>query len=475
MAASHNDFNNNRQVFYHFDYDSVVQFISKNKFIQNSMQKFEQSDETSVDRQHIESLYQAIQSGHLLADVFSDHQCQLYSLYLLKCKRISLFDFLTVNIYLIGLMQCTNKQTLNEKDSKKLFVDYEVLSLDEKMLKAFIEKVAGISKGIRVQLNEHFEEQLSSKLHGLPSLSKIVIKLSDNIEKSGHSFFHGAAIVSPFILEDTKINCYYLPSAHFIDAMLDCLYPNHPVKMAPILGNIGFATLAKLHKIGVHPIALYSPDVRSNPLTVHNETPGPLPILVHDLFHLSIANIIPNNIYDFLYDYFVPELMEKYELTYDDIERITENNYGYPRLDLNKAYLYQLYNILDVNITGVKELSLKAIIDKSFLDITYNSGMNHDQYSDTFKRSLELLLDFKKNAEIIKRTYGFTDSEFAPVVKKINKIINQYQDKIMMWFPEHTTDFKVRQNSAQLNRFFKNKPVCQNDSLNISPKVYFTT
>src|SRR5262245_1882951 len=92
---------------YNNDYESVTQFVRLNKNIPQNMEKFESSLQDQIE---IQQLLTSIREGDLNHPVFSNPNCQLYSLYLLKLKQIDIDDFLTVNIYLCTLMQYTDKQ-----------------------------------------------------------------------------------------------------------------------------------------------------------------------------------------------------------------------------------------------------------------------------------------------------------------------------------------------------------------------------
>lgn len=98
------------------EFEQLFQFIQKNKVIRASLASLT-SENVEIDK-----LLEAILIGDSQAEIFSHPDCYLYLLYLMQNQRISLDQGVSVYLYLLCLMQFTNKQPLKTDDHELNFL-----------------------------------------------------------------------------------------------------------------------------------------------------------------------------------------------------------------------------------------------------------------------------------------------------------------------------------------------------------------
>jgi hypothetical protein len=300
-----NDFN------YNDDYESVMQFINKNTLIPELLEKFNHSKD---DQENILKLQKLINKGNLKHKIFENRYCQLYALYLLKEKKISITVFLTVNIYLAALMEFTDLQPLKEIDSdikeKKeltLIKIADIIDLLNKHLEINTEKFRLIdSYATSISIQDEF------KKNELDEIDKNIIK----IKKPAKSL-EDLVKQTPLIFADDEN--YYIPLAGLMKTIQNLLINNGSIKIAPVFGTINIHTLYLIHQRGFHPVNLYSTVVKSNPVEEHEARRGPLWIILHDMSHIFFSNFCLPNQYSFFYNYFIPKLSEIFKVTMENL------------------------------------------------------------------------------------------------------------------------------------------------------------
>ncbi|ASQ47296.1 hypothetical protein [Legionella clemsonensis] len=87
----------------HVRFNELMQFISKNKTINNFVNQVNAHDTNA------QALYNAIETGDFAAEIFSHPECSLYLLYLIKAGKIDFDTGITVYVYLMVLMQFTHQ------------------------------------------------------------------------------------------------------------------------------------------------------------------------------------------------------------------------------------------------------------------------------------------------------------------------------------------------------------------------------
>lgn len=384
---------------YHNDYASVMQFISKNTVIPDYLASFADSVQ---DQANISTLLRAIESANFKDEIYSHPHCELYALYLFKENKISMQTFVTLHVYLTVLMQFTNMQNLREEDNDlKRLTNVSTVPYDSEWIKRhFFGKIKlFLSKKYGTKTLD--QARLSEALKDLNDFDKTFILILIPTETKDHQ------VVKPYLMTDEIkriLNVYgvdtelvlfnlhgylYIPSAALFDKVLYAVNPDHPVKMAPIFGNISVATLHKFHQIGLRPVNLYSKHVKSNPAMVHNQRLGPFYVLSHDLyFHLALVNTLSKNHFDFVQQYLIPTVAKSANLT---LQKAIANDRSYSlpllidieirvrRMDVNDpdVYLYQcLKHALVNDKTQIQTIFNAIYADKEHLKNIYNIDLD---------------------------------------------------------------------------------------------------
>lgn len=376
---------------YHSDYASVMQFISKNKTIPHELERVHREEQDNVTQ-----LLDAMGKGDLNHEIFSHPDCQLYSLYILKnhADKISLTDFLTIQIYLSILMQFTSKQSLKiaDADSKR---DYEVKLFE------LSEVQDSLFRGLR---RKHFqrhqyiafdEKEFAAKADQLSPLHRSVIgfkrpdKSADTIAELIHEFEK----YSPLLFGYYDWVC--MPSAGIIELILSTFNPDQPIKSAPLFGRVGLHTLYEMHQRGYHPVNLYSNLVISNPKFVHGVETGPFLSLAHDLVaHVYWGNLLTQKQHDFLHEYLLPATAKRLNITIREIEAQARNSIG---LDKN------LFTLVDLDIDNYITRHFPVITDNN----VYLYTMIKFALESNKESSLSIIEMLKSDAQLIKEKFGF--------------------------------------------------------------------
>lgn len=374
-------------------YDLVIQFIKNNTAINQAMPEFSSSE---VHQKKIQNLLVNLQNGHLQEAIFTDENCALYNLYLLKNNKISLEHFLTAHIYLTVLMLYTDKQNLKEKDRDlKKITEVSLASIEDIIEKLTCKLDSTHFKNfLSRNMTQPEKDRLQTDFETLLPLEKVVIrikkpdKLQDDVDKQTERYFN-----SPFLLSDK--NFYYIPSVTAIQIMIKLINPAQVVKVAPIFGKISLATLLKIHQNGYHPVALYAPFVESNPEAIHGKRGGPLAALLHDLGgHIYFGNLLNKNIYQFLFSYLIPKMMNDTQLNNKPLKE-------------EKGKLLSLLSIIDLNFTDIEKEFLAVNLAHGVLRL--NSQDNPTENENAFIPLIDNLLQQHNQ---IKEAYDIDVAEF---------------------------------------------------------------
>lgn len=390
---------------YNDDYESVMQFIKKqyiNKDGTTIPEFLEAFYHSPDDQANIERLMQCIQKGDLGDEIFYDPLCQLYAVYLLKEKRISIETFLSINIYLIAVMQFSPYATLKgeDQDVKILNSTLEVLNIDdEKLQDDFIQNLR--KKHFTLNSQPLNVDELKKKISALSSLEKNVIRLPIKIEpffgyESGYkTMMSDIGTYSPFVFKKVvgqEIE-FYFPLAGVTQLFLETINPENPIKMAPIFGRIGLLTLFKMHQRGFHPVSLYSCFVKNNVNRTHNLRCGPLPLLLHDnVVHVYWGNLLTSNEHKFIFEYLIPKFANILNI---DINSLNDDRDGF----------HQLIDLLFINQdkkSKYKKLSFAEIINK-LLHINGDDNLNARL---DVRMNVRLIESIYKEKDMIRDKYG---------------------------------------------------------------------
>lgn len=294
-------------------YDALFEFIKKNTKIPQFFNEIQKEDKK------VAQLLTAIQSGKADADIFSDKNCYLYLLYLIKNEKIPFLQGMTVYAYLMALMQFTDKQPLEDKTMKfnrelkvfDLFIGDEISPFG----KFFLDRIYTQCKNLHYKID--FDE-LVKYVSLLPNSERwlLIFKLNDNEDYNNLSDCDrfGRAILYnvPFFIiakstVEQGVSYGLIPSCTLIDYVLNKI-SDYPMKMNFMFGSFKEKTLYTFHENNKHPIALYSPDVKSSLKNADGYSPGPYIIFLHDIGHTFWATMLGKDERQFIFTKFITEL-----------------------------------------------------------------------------------------------------------------------------------------------------------------------
>lgn len=302
---------------YKNDYKSVMQFVSKNKYISHELALFESSVE---DQKKIGLLAKAIKAGDFHHGIFADEKVQLYSLYLLKHNYIKIESFTTVNLYITFLLQCTNMQELKEKDKRDYRpAEFDIITINnDALISAFSKKLKKFLQSDSTFVEEEFHKALMA----LQGDAGIIIRVKHHLSKNPKidiflTSLFALSKLSPLVIYDNTY--FYIPSAQIIYLIINAINPEVSINMAPVFGKVSQPTLVDMHQKGFHPITLYSPFIFRNITSVHTAITGQVPIMLHDLCaHMYIANTLNNAGSRLVREYLIPHVAQAVG---DDVNR----------------------------------------------------------------------------------------------------------------------------------------------------------
>jgi hypothetical protein len=330
-------------------YLSLFDCIKNNKTMPALLNQIE-NDENKQAK--IRSLLVAIQEGDSEAQIFSDKDCHLYLLLLLKNEQIEFYQGMTVYIYLISLQQFTDKLPLKDCDSEYAIPrDFSVIKLMEK--EVLTEEGAYYLKQLSENIKEYTKtdcfDELTSLVASLPPselwVSKIAVGLTPEflnkyIEQStrtisvnvGFDFMVYRVLKSvPYFIvnhasvlneyENLRSSQLYFPSLSIIQFCLKKI-SDYPLTPTFLFGATGLKKLEQLHKQNKHPILLYSNAVKSNVNSAHDFPCGPLGTILHDMYHLFWGSLLPLSFRAQIYEFLIPNLTSIFEMAklHDNIQ-----------------------------------------------------------------------------------------------------------------------------------------------------------
>lgn len=298
----------------HKQFHDPFTYIRKNTIFPNLLNSINPVDP------RLEKLRKAIESGNDEDPIFSDRDCHLLLLHLIKEKMIT-FDHggLTVHVYLMALMQSTSKQTLKFED---LSLKIETPVLVDKLVANG--KLTTFGNYYLKELCHRFGEngfqliysELEQFVLSLPAVEQWILRM--RYDRSNHNHALVGILIKniPFLCEqevplqasdDSRLINYFIPSTQIIKYLIGKISPE-PLQGMPIYGNIGKNTLLDLHQRNLHPLPLYSPHVKNNTLKVHEYVCGPIPALMHDWGHIVWGSLLKAEEREKLFKHIIPQL-----------------------------------------------------------------------------------------------------------------------------------------------------------------------
>lgn len=280
------------------EFKNLFHYIPANKVLPAKLA------EIKSDNAKVKELLLAISNGDSDASIFSENDCHVYLLYLIQQKKISFSAGMTVYAYVMALMQFTEQQPLRaeEKDIRlvrpikvdTLVKSGEITAIGQQFINKLCDRFKEIDYIIDKDSLQKSILQLSPIEQWLVKLPFIDPMLPEDKEKQHHAdrILNILRRNMPFIIDDDNFEKnnfihkghYWVPSVTLINCLLKKISKN-PIHMLPMFGSIGIDSLRKLHQADFHPVALYSPYVKSNPKNADGYRCGPYLMWLHDIAH----------------------------------------------------------------------------------------------------------------------------------------------------------------------------------------------
>lgn len=272
-------------------------YIRNNKVIPDFFHRLEEGCHPD-DALHLSQLKMAIAEANPAHDIFSNQYCTLYLLYLIEHKQIPFWQGITVYFYCIALMQLTEKQSLRESD-ERYHLERQSVSVH------FIMKDGVLTSEGEKYLN-HIEKRYAAfpmlgfnrasflaQVAPLAPVDQWLMVIGGRGRDTLPDYVRARTTLLGDILYagNDSDDSFAIPSfaCMHIFHQMQC---EKPMTLMPILGSIGRKTLVGLHGQDVHPLALYSPFIKSNAMKVHDYDCGPLFVALHDVDHSFMGNLL---------------------------------------------------------------------------------------------------------------------------------------------------------------------------------------
>lgn len=340
--------------------NNILELVQKNKIIPDFLNNLTPNDVRLL------CLKKAIGKGNFRARMWNHPQCNLYLIYLIQEQMIPFWQGITAYVYLIAKMQYTQTQDLRTEDQDVKF-DYQVkifsLVKAGKITLLGYEYLLGVTHTLE-KLNVFVDFQgLVNYVLSLPPIEQWLIKtefdhhLTLRESKQDSNRLVWVLInnlpliqkISTSNYEDSTTE-YLIPSSSMINYFLQTLNAQ-PLRMRPVFGNPGLATLYDWHAQDFHPVSLYASQILSNPQNADGYRCGPLAMWLHDIGHTFWGSMLSKTQREYIFTTYIPALRylkDMAEAFYDDrcIDVLKE-------VEL-KAYDFDLTAIMDYADGGTR-------------------------------------------------------------------------------------------------------------------------
>lgn len=298
-------------------HNNLLELVQKNKTIPAFLQNL-----TANDPQ-LHCLKKAIRRGNFRAKIWNNRDCNLYLIYLIQEQMIPFWQGITAYVYLIAKMQYTQTQDLRTEDQDVKF-NYQVeivpLVKGGKITILGYQYLLGMIHALE-NLNAHLNfDQLVDYVVKLPGIERWLIKTEFDHHLTQRESKHDANRLVWVLINNLpliqKISAgnfgdptthYLTPSSSLINYVLQALN-QQPLRMRPVLGNPGLETLYKWHSQNFHPVALYAPQILSNPKDADGYRCGPFPLWLHDIGHTFWGSMLAKIQRDYIFTTYIPAL-----------------------------------------------------------------------------------------------------------------------------------------------------------------------
>lgn len=305
--------------------DDFLRYVRKNTKL-NEIRAY--AFETEEGAGLLKELHSALISKNSNASIFSHPYAIMFTQILFEQNKISESDRMGIFLYLTILRTYTDKQELRDEDADvKVLCPVEAIMSSDERYKDIISDYLGrvfsslvnparrnalqvpVSKRFLLQMQPLIEKALNGS-----GFEFAIFRISMPIdsEQVKHLSYHS---LRQHANEDIMFWAQYgeneqtiiLPSAGLFQGMMQQLNPEINFELAPILGRIGTETLFKnFHTVKKHAVSIYSEHVKSNLSEVHGLRLGPLGALLHDIFHITMFDVMFDKK---MYEFFSIELI----------------------------------------------------------------------------------------------------------------------------------------------------------------------
>lgn len=295
------------------DLSKLFDFIKKNKALPRELARIDKGKKLWLRDQARLFRKNGIDPKNSL---FSDKSLHLYLVSMWQDGSLSNQEFLTLYTYYLALVQYTpfedlieiKKIYLTKAERKVVFFDDNGDNQDESIRASEIIKSWALSTcdDLKKMGFDLGYKELLSYVEGLSGIERSFIGIKfRNLNPPLPNFLYAVQNHVPFLSFDKSISYFLIPSQAVQDFIISRMAGSCP-KAVPIFGRINTDTLREIHKENGHPLALYSPLVKNNYTRLHNVSPGPLVIYLHDIFHrVSMARLSLDE-FRLVTDYLIP-------------------------------------------------------------------------------------------------------------------------------------------------------------------------
>ena len=298
-------------------HNNILELVQKNKIIPDFLNNLTPNDVRLL------RLKKAIGKGNFRAKIWNHPQCNLYLIYLINKKIIPFWQGITAYVYLIAKMQYTKTQAMRAEDQDVKF-DYQVkiVSLVKagKMTLLGYEYLLGVTHTLE-KLNVFVDfQELVNYVLALPPIEQWLIKtefdhhlmLRESKQDSNRLVWvliNNLPLIQKISTgnyEDSTTE-YLIPSSSMINYFLQT-FNAQPLRMRPVFGNPGLATLYEWHAQDYHPVSLYAPQILSNPKNADGYRCGPLGMWLHDIGHTFWGSMLSKTQREYIFTTYIPAL-----------------------------------------------------------------------------------------------------------------------------------------------------------------------
>lgn len=315
------------------EYEQLFHFIKNNKNLPTLIAKL------TPENSQVQQLLSALKKLDFTDEIFSDADCHVYLLYLIQQEMISFAEGMTIYAYLMALMQFSDKQPLAHEDKEVQLI--RPIAID---YLAHLDKLSQAGENYLFSVCDRFDkmgykinkEKLKEFILKLPAIEQLILKIpylneEDNEKRKklpdADRIARALRFNIPFLMVEDKnqnnVNLW-IPSTTIINYILQEINPT-PLKMLPMFGSISLKTLKNLHEESLHPVALYSHYVKSNPKKADSYRCGPFFMWLHDVGHTFWGSLLSLHEREFIFKQFIPkmELLKEEAAEHKDLEVVS--------------------------------------------------------------------------------------------------------------------------------------------------------